>query len=78
MFVSCKAQYCSVDICMCFVYCSVSCVSTETCNNESLENIANQTQLDEIEAYTSKLSEIKGVLARNYMKVAFFGRWVCV
>lgn len=46
----------------------------ETCNNESLENIANQTQLNEIEAFTSKLSEIKGVLARNYMKVAFFGR----
>lgn len=46
----------------------------ETCNNESLENIANQTQLNEIEAFTSKLSKMKGVLARNYMKVAFFGR----
>uniref|UniRef100_A0A671QZM9 Mitofusin-1-like n=1 Tax=Sinocyclocheilus anshuiensis TaxID=1608454 RepID=A0A671QZM9_9TELE len=46
----------------------------ETCNNESLENIANKTQLDEIEAYTSHLFKIKEVLSRNHMKVAFFGR----
>ncbi|KTF73387.1 hypothetical protein cypCar_00047954 [Cyprinus carpio] len=46
----------------------------ETCNNESLENIANRSQLDQIEAYTSKLSTIKEVLARRHMKVAFFGR----
>uniref|UniRef100_A0A672PZ67 Mitofusin-1-like n=1 Tax=Sinocyclocheilus grahami TaxID=75366 RepID=A0A672PZ67_SINGR len=46
----------------------------ETCNNESLENIANKTQLDEIEAYTSQLFKIKEVLSRNHMKVAFFGR----
>uniref|UniRef100_A0A672QH63 Mitofusin-1-like n=1 Tax=Sinocyclocheilus grahami TaxID=75366 RepID=A0A672QH63_SINGR len=46
----------------------------ETCNNESLENIANRRQLDQIEAYTSKLSTIKEVLARRHMKVAFFGR----
>lgn len=48
--------------------------STETCSNGSLENIANTSQLDEIEAYTSKLSTIKDVLARRHMKVAFFGR----
>uniref|UniRef100_A0A8C1RPN9 Mitofusin 1b n=1 Tax=Cyprinus carpio TaxID=7962 RepID=A0A8C1RPN9_CYPCA len=46
----------------------------ETCNNESLENISNRSQLDQIEAYTSKLSTIKEVLARRHMKVAFFGR----
>ncbi|XP_056092262.1 mitofusin-1b [Rhinichthys klamathensis goyatoka] len=46
----------------------------ETSNNESLENIANRSQLNEIETYTSKLSDIKGVLSRNHMKVAFFGR----
>ncbi|XP_042622853.1 mitofusin-1-like [Cyprinus carpio] len=46
----------------------------ETCNNESLENIANRSQLDQIETYTSKLSTIKEVLARRHMKVAFFGR----
>ncbi|XDV51177.1 hypothetical protein PO909_020103, partial [Leuciscus waleckii] len=45
----------------------------ETSNNESLENIANRSQLNEIETYTSKLSDIKGVLSRNHMKVAFFG-----
>uniref|UniRef100_A0A672Q0C1 Mitofusin-1-like n=1 Tax=Sinocyclocheilus grahami TaxID=75366 RepID=A0A672Q0C1_SINGR len=67
-------KYCSVDSCMCFVYCFVSRVSSETCNNESLENIANKTQLDEIEAYTSQLFKIKEVLSRNHMKVAFFGR----
>ncbi len=55
--------------------CVVS-VSSETCNNESLENITDKTQLDQIEAYTSKLSTIKEVLARRHMKVAFFGRWV--
>lgn len=46
----------------------------ETCANESLENIANKDQLDEIESYTSKLSIIQEVLARRHMKVAFFGR----
>ncbi|XP_056591592.1 mitofusin-1b [Triplophysa dalaica] len=46
----------------------------ETSSNESLENIANRRQLDEIEAFTSKLSTIKEVLARRHMKVAFFGR----
>ncbi|XP_056324782.1 mitofusin-1b isoform X2 [Danio aesculapii] len=46
----------------------------ETCDNESLENIANKDQLDEIDAYTSKLSIIQEVLARRHMKVAFFGR----
>ncbi|XP_055040012.2 mitofusin-1b [Misgurnus anguillicaudatus] len=46
----------------------------ETCSNESLENIANRSQLDEIETFTSKLSTIKEVLARRHMKVAFFGR----
>ncbi|XP_058647909.1 mitofusin-1b isoform X2 [Onychostoma macrolepis] len=46
----------------------------ETCNNESLENIADKTQLDEIEEYTNKLSTIQEVLARRHMKVAFFGR----
>ncbi|XP_067243810.1 mitofusin-1b [Chanodichthys erythropterus] len=46
----------------------------ETSNNESLENIANKSQLDQIEAYTSKLSTIKEVLSRRHMKVAFFGR----
>lgn len=49
-------------------------LSTETSNNESLENIANKSQLDQIEAYTSKLSTIKEVLSRRHMKVAFFGR----
>ncbi|XP_059385916.1 mitofusin-1-like isoform X2 [Carassius carassius] len=46
----------------------------ETCDNESLENIADRSQLDQIEAYTSKLCTIKEVLARRHMKVAFFGR----
>ncbi|XP_026130524.1 mitofusin-1-like [Carassius auratus] len=46
----------------------------ETCDNESLENIANKTQLAEIEGYTSQLFKIKEVLSRNHMKVAFFGR----
>ncbi|RXN34223.1 GTPase IMAP family member 8-like protein [Labeo rohita] len=46
----------------------------ETCDNESLENIANKSQLDQIETYTDKLSTIKEVLARRHMKVAFFGR----
>ncbi|XP_051957874.1 mitofusin-1b [Xyrauchen texanus] len=46
----------------------------ETCLNESLENIANRSQLDHIETYTNKLSTIKEVLARRHMKVAFFGR----
>ncbi|XP_053369509.1 mitofusin-1-like isoform X1 [Clarias gariepinus] len=46
----------------------------DTCSNESLEHIAEQDQLDEIEAYTSKLAVIKEVLARRHMKVAFFGR----
>ncbi|KAK3562162.1 hypothetical protein QTP86_030163 [Hemibagrus guttatus] len=46
----------------------------DTCYNESLEHIANGDQLDEIEAYTSKLAVIKEVLARRHMKVAFFGR----
>uniref|UniRef100_A0A8C1RQT8 Mitofusin 1b n=1 Tax=Cyprinus carpio TaxID=7962 RepID=A0A8C1RQT8_CYPCA len=34
----------------------------------------NLISLDQIEAYTSKLSTIKEVLARRHMKVAFFGR----
>uniref|UniRef100_A0A8C2IQ40 Mitofusin 1b n=1 Tax=Cyprinus carpio TaxID=7962 RepID=A0A8C2IQ40_CYPCA len=46
----------------------------ETCSNESLENISNKTQLDQIEGYTSQLFKIKEVLSRNHMKVAFFGR----
>ncbi|XP_053490021.1 mitofusin-1b isoform X1 [Ictalurus furcatus] len=46
----------------------------DTCYNESLEHIANRDQLDEIEAYTSRLAVIKEVLARRHMKVAFFGR----
>ncbi|XP_026077786.1 mitofusin-1-like isoform X1 [Carassius auratus] len=46
----------------------------ETCDNESLENIADRSQLDQIEAYSSKLCTIKEVLARRHMKVAFFGR----
>ncbi|XP_057218196.1 mitofusin-1b [Triplophysa rosa] len=46
----------------------------ETSSNESLKSIANRSQLDEIEAYTSKLSTIREVLARRHMKVAFFGR----
>uniref|UniRef100_A0A8C2AHI8 Mitofusin 1b n=1 Tax=Cyprinus carpio TaxID=7962 RepID=A0A8C2AHI8_CYPCA len=45
-----------------------------TCSNESLENISNKTQLDQIEGYTSQLFKIKEVLSRNHMKVAFFGR----
>ncbi|XP_027019250.2 mitofusin-1b isoform X2 [Tachysurus fulvidraco] len=46
----------------------------DTCYNESLEYIANGDQLEEIDAYTSKLAVIKEVLARRHMKVAFFGR----
>ncbi|XP_058256260.1 mitofusin-1b isoform X2 [Hemibagrus wyckioides] len=46
----------------------------DTCYNDSLEHIANGDQLEEIEAYTSKLAVIKEVLARRHMKVAFFGR----
>lgn len=45
-----------------------------TCKNGSLEQIASRDQLDTIQAYTSKLSIIKEVLARRHMKVAFFGR----
>ncbi|XP_060796986.1 mitofusin-1-like [Neoarius graeffei] len=46
----------------------------DTCNNESLEHIANRHQLEVTEAYISKLTVIKEVLARRHMKVAFFGR----
>uniref|UniRef100_W5LLQ5 Mitofusin 1b n=1 Tax=Astyanax mexicanus TaxID=7994 RepID=W5LLQ5_ASTMX len=46
----------------------------ETCQNTSLEHIADSTQLQEIESYTEKLAVIKEVLARRHMKVAFFGR----
>ncbi|XP_072516940.1 mitofusin-1b isoform X2 [Salminus brasiliensis] len=46
----------------------------ETCQNDSLEQIADKTQLEEVESYTSKLAVIKEVLARRHMKVAFFGR----
>lgn len=53
---------------------SLSGCLSDTCSNESLEHIAEQDQLDEIEAYTSKLAVIKEVLARRHMKVAFFGR----
>uniref|UniRef100_A0A8C6SA05 Mitofusin 1b n=1 Tax=Neogobius melanostomus TaxID=47308 RepID=A0A8C6SA05_9GOBI len=46
----------------------------KTCENRSLENIANEDQKLEIQAYADKLSTIKEVLARRHMKVAFFGR----
>ncbi|KAK7889460.1 hypothetical protein WMY93_025020 [Mugilogobius chulae] len=46
----------------------------KTCENKSLENIANEDQKFEIQAYADKLSIIKEVLARRHMKVAFFGR----
>ncbi|XP_041913833.1 mitofusin-1-like isoform X2 [Alosa alosa] len=46
----------------------------DTCKNGSLEQISSRDQLDQIQAYTSKLSIIKEVLARRHMKVAFFGR----
>ncbi|XP_060796974.1 mitofusin-1b [Neoarius graeffei] len=46
----------------------------DTCYNESLEHIANRHQLEVTEAYISKLTVIKEVLARRHMKVAFFGR----
>ncbi|KAL6468805.1 hypothetical protein MHYP_G00223290 [Metynnis hypsauchen] len=46
----------------------------DTCQNDSLEQIAEKAQLEEIEAYTGKLAVIKEVLARRHMKVAFFGR----
>uniref|UniRef100_A0A3B4AGI8 Dynamin-type G domain-containing protein n=1 Tax=Periophthalmus magnuspinnatus TaxID=409849 RepID=A0A3B4AGI8_9GOBI len=46
----------------------------KTCENKSLENIANKDQKLEIQAYADKLSIIKEVLARRHMKVAFFGR----
>lgn len=46
----------------------------DTCNNGSLENIASEEQLNEIETYCSRLAVIKDVLARRHMKVAFFGR----
>ncbi|KAM6921303.1 mitofusin-1b [Xenentodon cancila] len=42
--------------------------------NKALENIANQDQKLEIQAYAEKLAVIKEVLARRHMKVAFFGR----
>lgn len=54
---------------------SLSAYLSDTCYNDSLEHIANRDQLEEIEAYTSKLAIIKEVLARRHMKVAFFGRW---
>uniref|UniRef100_A0AAR2LLB1 Dynamin-type G domain-containing protein n=1 Tax=Pygocentrus nattereri TaxID=42514 RepID=A0AAR2LLB1_PYGNA len=46
----------------------------DTCQNDSLEQIAEKAQLEKIEAYTGKLAVIKEVLARRHMKVAFFGR----
>uniref|UniRef100_A0AAY4BCE1 Dynamin-type G domain-containing protein n=1 Tax=Denticeps clupeoides TaxID=299321 RepID=A0AAY4BCE1_9TELE len=46
----------------------------ETCQNAALEQIARTDQLDEIQAYTSRLTTIREVLARRHMKVAFFGR----
>ncbi|XP_062868903.1 mitofusin-1b [Trichomycterus rosablanca] len=46
----------------------------DTCHNESLVHIASRDQLEETEAYTSKLAVIREVLARRHMKVAFFGR----
>lgn len=49
-------------------------MSTETCGNKALENIATQDQKLEIQAYADKLAIIKEVLARRHMKVAFFGR----
>lgn len=55
---------------------SLSACLSDTCYNESLEHIANRDQLEEIEAYISKLAVIKDVLVRRHMKVAFFGRWV--
>lgn len=56
------------------IFDSLSACLSDTCYNESLEHIANRDQLDEIEAYTSRLAVIKEVLARRHMKVAFFGR----
>ncbi|TRZ03543.1 hypothetical protein DNTS_024096, partial [Danionella cerebrum] len=46
----------------------------DTCNNESLEQIAHKSQLNQIKEYSKKLSTIQEVLARRHMKVAFFGR----
>ncbi|KAG7456897.1 hypothetical protein MATL_G00240790 [Megalops atlanticus] len=46
----------------------------ETCRNDDLEHIADEDQLDLIQAYAKKLAVIKDVLARRHMKVAFFGR----
>ncbi|XP_031430076.1 mitofusin-1b isoform X2 [Clupea harengus] len=46
----------------------------DTCKNGALEQISSRDQLEEIQAYTSKLGIIKEVLARRHMKVAFFGR----
>lgn len=46
----------------------------DTCKDASLEQVSSREQLEQIQAYTSKLSIIKDVLARRHMKVAFFGR----
>lgn len=55
---------------------SFTLVSPDTCQNKSLEQIANKSQMEKVEAYTEKLEIIKEVLARRHMKVAFFGRLV--
>ena len=55
--------------------CTVCVVCSDTCKNGALEQISSRDQLEEIQAYTSKLGIIKEVLARRHMKVAFFGRY---
>lgn len=62
--------------CWCDFSDSLSACLSDTCYNESLEHIANRHQLEVTEAYISKLTVIKEVLARRHMKVAFFGRWL--